>query len=328
MGDSIIFAKKKSPYPMKKLVLYSTIALSGLSLDAQTIPNAGFETWVNNTETPQTYSVPQNWITIDVIQTAFSNDSTFVVHSVVPASTPHSGTSAVRMQAGVSSNGDTLGGVIYSVNSYADMMPLFLSTGVPGFTINARPANITGYYRMNISSGDTGLCAMILSHWNASTQTRDTLFYTEGLEFPGNQSTWTAFSFPISYSSWVTPDTCLIAFGLLSLNSAPHLTSFLEVDDLAFSGTVIGIDEYASVGVGNVYPNPMTERAEIRLEGTQLNNANLEIYDITGQLIRTDAGINGSVISFNRLTLAAGAYTYRVVQDGVVAAHGKMVIAD
>lgn len=314
---------------MNKQLLLSACAIAVISLGAQTIPNSGFETWVNNTESFQTYSVPQNWITMDVIQTAFSGDSTFVLHSVVPASTSHSGTSAVRMQTDVSSNGDTMGGVIYSVNSLADMSPLFNGNGVPGFTINSRPANLTGYYRMNVSAGDTGLCAMILCRWNTSTQTRDTLFYTESLAFPGSQSSWTGFSFPITYSSGATPDTCLIAFGLISLNSSTNINSFLDIDDLSFNGTVpIGINEQTSVSGGNFYPNPMTDRAEIRFEGALLDNASLEIYDLSGKLIRTDLGINGSVITFERLTLASGTYMYRVVQDGNVTTQGKMVITE
>lgn len=314
---------------MKKQLLLSACAIAAITLGAQSIPNSGFETWINNTETFQTYSVPQNWITIDVIQTAFSGDSSFVLHSVVPSSTPHSGTSAVRMQTGISTNGDTMGGIIYSVNSFADLTPLLYGTGVPGFTINARPANLNGYYRMNVSAGDTGLCAMILCHWNTSTQTRDTLYYTESLAFPGNQSTWTSFSFPISYSSSATPDTCLIAFGLISQSSATNINSFLEVDDLAFSGIVpIGINEQSFVSGGNFYPNPMTDHAEIRIEGAPLDNANLEIYDLSGKLVRTDAGINGNVIAFERLALASGTYMYRVVQDGNVTTQGKMVITE
>lgn len=314
---------------MKKQLLFSACAIAGVSLGAQTIPNSGFETWVNNTETFQTYSMPQNWITIDVIQTALSGDSTYVVHSVVPASTSHSGTSAVRLQSGVSSNGDTVGGIIYSVNSLADFLPLFSGTGVPGFTINTRPANLNGFYRMNVAADDTGLCAMILCRWNTSTQSRDTLYYTESLGLPGNQSSWTGFSFPITYSSGATPDTCLIAFGLVSINSSTNINSFLEIDDLSFSGNVpIGINEQTSVSGGNFYPNPMTDRAEIRFEGAPLENANLEIYDLSGKLVRTDAGINGNVIAFERLDLASGTYMYRVVQDGNVTAQGKMVITE
>lgn len=314
---------------MKKQLLISSFVLAGISMSAQTIPNAGFETWINNTESLQTYSMPQNWITLDVIQTIFANDSTFVMHSVVPANTAHSGSSAVRLQPAISANGDTVGGIIYSVNSFADLMPLFNGTGISGFPINARPANFTGYYRMNISGNDYGVGAMILSHWNTNTQSRDTLFYTETMFFTINQTTWTPFSFPITYASGATPDTCIIGLALQTTSPAVNLSSFFEIDDLAFSGIVpIGIEEQENDLSSDFYPNPMNDRASIRIEGEQLNNASLEVYDLRGKLIRTDAGLNGNQISFARNGLASGTYMYRVVQDGVVMTQGKMVVTE
>lgn len=314
---------------MKKHVLISSFVLAGLSLSAQTIPNAGFETWINNNESMQTYSMPQNWITMDVIQTIFANDSTFVMHSVVPASTAHSGNSAVRLQPATIANGDTVGGIIYSVNSFADLTPLISGSGMSGFQISSRPANITGYYRMNISGNDYGIGAMILSHWNTATQTRDTLFYTENLFFTINQSAWTPFSFPITYASGAVPDTCIIGFALQTAGTGVNLSSFLELDDLAFSGLVpIGIAEQETSLASDLYPNPMNDQAIIRIEGAQLQNASLEIYDLRGKCIRTDAGLNGNQISFARNGLAGGTYLYRVVQDGVVMTQGKMTVTE
>lgn len=314
---------------MKKQILISSFVMAGLSLAAQTIPNAGFETWVNNNESSHTYSMPQNWLTIDIAQTVFMADSSYVVNSVVPAATAHSGNSAVRLQTAVSTQNDTVGGIIYSANSFADMIPLFSGTGMSGFQINSRPANLTGYYRMNITGDDYGVAAAILTRWNTATQTRDTLFYTESLFFTINQSAWTSFSFPISYSSWLTPDTCLLAFGLVSVNNSTDINSFLEIDDVAFSGTApIGIDEQNQMTAGNFYPNPMNTHAQIRIEGAILDNASLEVYDLSGKLVRTDAGINGNLIEFERNGLASGSYFYRVMQDGTILAQGKMMITE
>jgi hypothetical protein len=316
---------------MKKHVLISSFVLAGLSLSAQTIPNAGFETWISNNESTHMYSVPQNWITMDVIQTIFSGDSTFVLNSVVPASTSHSGTSAVRLQTGISTASDTIGGVIYSVNSFADLMPLFNSSGMSGFPISARPANFTGYYRLNVTAGDYGISAMLLTHWNTSTQTRDTLYDNETMFFTINQSAWTPFSFPITYSSGATPDTCIIGFALQNGNSigTTQISSYFELDDLGFSGLVpIGISEQETNLSSAFYPNPMNDRAIIHIEGAQVQNASLEIYDLRGKCIRTDAGLNGNQISFARNGLAGGTYLYRVVQDGVVMTQGKMTVTE
>ncbi|MES2620252.1 MAG: PKD domain-containing protein [Bacteroidota bacterium] len=86
-----------------------------------------------------------------------------------------------------------------------------------------------------------------------------------------------------------------------------------------------GIDE---VSVNNVTvviaPNPMSQFAEIRLDNPKADYFRLRVADLTGRLV-ADKVSSGNTMMFQRDALAAGLYTYQIIQNEKVVAKGKLV---
>lgn len=316
---------------MKKFtLLFASCCFSALSF-AQTLPNPGFETWVNNSESPHTYSVPQGWITVDVLESwlydAFG-DPTYVVNSVTQVGSAHGGTKAIQMSVVISNQGDTIGGSVYSEPSANNFFAVgFGGPGAIGFPYTTRSANLTGWRKCNLLGGDTAGMIIILTKWNTATSTRDTLVDIENFYFTTSAAAWTSFSIPLTYSSGLTPDTCLIGAGIQATTLHPGTT--FTLDDLAFTGTVSGISELRNdQSLFSIFPNPFNSEATLRFNNVKLNNAALEIYDVLGNKVRVMENLNGEDVILNREGLKDGMYFYSLVNEGEIIATGKLSVQE
>jgi hypothetical protein len=317
--------------PMKKLTLIITGFLTGAVSFAQTIPNAGFETWINNTESPTIYSTPQGWITEDIIQTAFFaafGDSTYVAHSVTQVA-GHNGSYGVQMSNVISNEGDTLNGGIISIATAQDFFNYAFGLSMEGFTISTRPANLTGYYKLNALGGDTAGFDVVMSKWNTSTNSRDVLMDIQ-LSLTTNMSNWTSFTVPLTYAYNEYPDTVFIAAGLnsSSSNHPVHPGTAFTIDDLAFTGSVpAGVQEQHSDSADLlIYPNPFTDKTTLKTNDVQLENATLELYDVLGNKVRVMKNLSGNSIVISRDGLTNGIYFYQLTNENSVIATGKITV--
>jgi len=73
-----------------------------------------------------------------------------------------------------------------------------------------------------------------------------------------------------------------------------------------------------------IYPNPFSSSTTL-ITNTILNNANLVIYNILGQELKTLKNISGTQITINRGNLADGLYFYTLTQDNRILATGKLI---
>ena len=80
---------------MKKITIFLLSCTTSLAGFAQAIPNAGFETWVSNTELTQAYMLPQGWMSVDMINKFFNSAYTGI--SVTKSTQSYSGSFAVKM---------------------------------------------------------------------------------------------------------------------------------------------------------------------------------------------------------------------------------------
>jgi hypothetical protein len=315
---------------MRKItLLFITIFIRAISF-AQTIPNAGFETWVNNSESPQTYAVPQGWITIDAIQTElyylFLGDSTYAVHSVTQVGSAHGGSAAVQMRVIASNEGDTVAGAIFSEPSAIDFLNSAFGSGSIGYGFASRPANLTGFRKFTIVGGDTAIVGVVMTKWNTSTNSRDTVVNNQNYYFTTGAAAWTSFSIPLTYLYNEYPDTCVIVAGITS--DRPHIGTLFTLDDLAFTGNVpIGINEQSTKNAFvSVAPNPFNNETTLSFHDVQLNHASLEVYDVLGNKVRVMNDLNGDNVIFNRDGLSDGIYFYNLVNGNEVIATGKLSI--
>lgn len=113
--------------------------------------------------------------------------------------------------------------------------------------------------------------------------------------------------------------------GVILVARSRKLNSGIETNDVRkYSANALdGIEEAHDNGlkVAVAYPNPGKDELNIR---TGLKNAHVEIYDMSGKLVHSQA-ITGSVTSIEAETWPNGVYVWKVVSDGKEAESGKWV---
>ncbi|MHB8260286.1 MAG: T9SS type A sorting domain-containing protein [Bacteroidia bacterium] len=277
---------------MKKITTLLALAVC-LNGWAQ-IPNSGFETWVTNTETPQHYLVPQNWVTIDMVYNSFN--SSYTVSSVVRTTQSHSGAYAVLMQTAIG-GGDTVGGSLYSCNSLANFG---FPSGYYGFPYTARPAFFQGYYKFTSVGGDVAVAFATLTKWNTATHKRDTVAECY-FEATVNATSYTQFSIPLTYILNEYPDTAYIQTGVfLYGGGSTHIGTQFYLDDLGFSGSVpLGIEQYAGSNAVSIYPNP--NNGSFVIEPNNATKQTMQVYDVNGKMVLSQILNSKTTIDANSL---------------------------
>ncbi|MDO9001058.1 MAG: T9SS type A sorting domain-containing protein [Bacteroidota bacterium] len=285
---------------MKKIIfsiicgaLYSGVAMAQ-------IPNNGFENWT----TVGSYVNPDGWGTMN---------NTTAIASVYTATkgTPGSpGTAYLKLTSKTVSttvvNGIAVSGVLDSIT----MMPK------SGFAYNIRSANFTGKWQHMIYGSSQGSIGVTLTRWDTGLNQRVTVA-TANQTLSGMAMSWANFTIPFTYTDGNNPDTCIIV--LKASGSAPTNNDYLWVDNLAFSGTVTGIEKYDSfLSNMNVYPNPSTESLTLNLNLKSSQQITIEITDLTGKLISSKnvGTLQGeSIQTINVSGIAKGTYLVRVIGE-------------
>ncbi len=73
------------------------------------------------------------------------------------------------------------------------------------------------------------------------------------------------------------------------------------------------------------FPNPFKEMVNFEIEGAQFQSIQLNVYDLTGRLIRTSTHAENK-FSFFRNQLLSGMYVYTLVGDGAMISSGKITV--
>jgi Secretion system C-terminal sorting domain len=201
---------------MKRTLLIVLPMLLSIGAIAQSCPNGDFENW-----NVYPYSLPDSgWYTSN--PRSLAQADTLTVWPV----TGYIG-QAVHIQTAIIGT-DTM--QAYVINTLGD--PKNGSGGVP---YTQQPTAITGYYRYNMVGGDSSI--MIIEFKKAGAVISATQFAFRNVS--GSISTFTPFSFPLN-SIPEAPDSVIIGISSSNvLGSGMRSGSWLEVDQLAFSGTGI-----------------------------------------------------------------------------------------
>lgn len=93
-------------------------------------------------------------------------------------------------------------------------------------------------------------------------------------------------------------------------------------------GVPLGIPEIETVSsASNIFPNPMNISATIKIaSGNNITTANLKIYDILGNLVFSQKGINTNEILIYRGNLKQGIYFFKIANDNKIFGTGKFVV--
>jgi hypothetical protein len=285
---------------MKKTIL-SIVSVVAFAASAMAqIPNPGFESFTSM----GSYSVPNGWGTMN---------NTTAIASVYTAEkgTPGSpGASYLKLTsktvgAGVV-NGIAVSGVIDSIAMKAKS----------GFPCTLQPVSFTGKWQHMIYGSSQGSVKAVLTKWNVGLSKRDTVAIA-AQTLAGMAMSWANFSINFTYLSSVVPDSCIIE--LRASGSAPTVNDYLWVDNLAFSGSVTGIENHESFVTNMVvFPNPSSETINVNLNLKSSQKVSIELTDINGKLILTkDAGtLTGeSKQTLNVNNISKGTYLVRVITE-------------
>ena len=235
------------------------------------IPNSGFENWT----TVGSYSNPDGWGTMN---------NTTAIASVYTATkgTPGSpGVSYLKLTSKTVGTGVVNGVAVSGVIDSLTMMPK------SGFAYNMRPANFTGKWQHMIYGSSQGSIQVTLTRWDTGMNMRMNVA-SGSVTLAGMAMSWANFTIPLTYVDGNNPDTCIIV--MKASGSAPTNNDYLWVDNLAFSGTVTGIENQESfVTDMSIYPNPSSDMVNFKFNIKTAQQINIEISDINGKLIRTES---------------------------------------
>ncbi|MGZ4097774.1 MAG: T9SS type A sorting domain-containing protein [Bacteroidia bacterium] len=198
---------------MKKLLLFTSMfALA--KLFGQAVPNGSFENW-----TTINYSEPTGF------NTGNSRDVPRMGVASITKVTGFSGF-AVRIQNNVVGS-DTSDSYIINTNNPCSDVPQWTG-GVP---YSQQPTAITGKYRYNLLGTDTAILLVIFRKNGAHIG--DNFIKIRGT---GSQNTFASFSFTLACAG--VPDSVIIAAASSNKKDASisYNGSFIELDNLAFTG--------------------------------------------------------------------------------------------
>ncbi|OWY25763.1 hypothetical protein C7N43_31645 [Sphingobacteriales bacterium UPWRP_1] len=292
---------------MKKTILFLVSLFSFLLLQAQDIPNPGFENWVQYGG----YKDPEGWYTINSLTVLGG----LVTVAQATGADAHSGTYAMRLRSG-----SIFGQVAPGIAATGSINPTTqaIDGGVP---YNLRPYYFTGWYKYQPAGADTATISATFTRWNPDTQQAELV--AESI-FSQTQTVneYTGFWVPVNYYSTETPDTMVIVI-LSSSGEAPVANSTLYVDDLLFDYQT-GTGSLPLPELPAAYPVPASDAFYINNTGGQA--LHLQLLYPNGQQVETLPLVPG----INRIGVEAlppGLYYYRLTgANGCSVAAGKLPV--
>ncbi|MBI3510652.1 MAG: T9SS type A sorting domain-containing protein [Bacteroidetes bacterium] len=306
---------------MKKQLLSLLVGVSvATMMNAQAyIPNAGFETWQQYLGEPQE---PQGWISPNIFASPAYNPANPTVATAAGSPDNYQGTYSCKIVTKtLVQNPDTNN--IPNTSGYVLTGQFSISAPNirPGYATAQRPATFTYYAKYSPVNTDTAWAIVTLTHWNTSTNMRDTIGW--GLDYiPSAIAAYTMRTFSINYLQTTAPDTCTIWFSSSSFNT-PQVNSTFFVDALSFTGFV-GINESATNNGVDVYPNPSDNITNFDV--TDNSAVEVVVYDMTGRDVKKTSIVNKHA-QLNSYTLPAGMYSYAIInKNGEELNRGKFSV--
>lgn len=249
-----------------QFLLFTLIAAS-LDLRAQ-IPNGGFELW----NTTSGYETPDGWDNLNAMTSPMGIYTCEMGAPGVP------GASYLELTSRLVSGMGVVPGV--AVSGVMDEEVLQASSG---FAFGGRPASFTGMWQYMAFGNDQGYIAVYLTKWDTVANTREPVASAVH-DLTGMEMSWTNFNINLTYTSGEAPDTALIV--LAASTASPDNLSYLYVDDLAFTGTMVGIEEDNTLlGAVGIYPNPASDAITIDLGTRVQENLLVEVIDAAGRVV-------------------------------------------
>lgn len=280
--------------------LYFCLALLATAGVKAQIPNAGFETWTSM----GAYTVPDGWDNLN------ANTEPMSVYTCEEGTPGSPGASYLELTSRTAGGMGVVPGIaVCGTLDHTTFQP----TG--GFAFDQRPASLTGKWQYMASGADQGFISVTLTKWNTISNTRETVA-SALRHLTGMAMSWANFTINLNYASGDAPDSATIVLSASGLTPVNY--SYLSVDNLAFSGTVTGINERSAAATFTLFPNPATEQFAVRLDNTLQGNIDLQMIDAAGRVVRQQSirgAKAGQNIGFSTAGLGAGYYVVKTTSE-------------
>jgi hypothetical protein len=186
---------------------------------------------------------------------------------------------------------------------------------VSGFPYTDRPESLDGSWQYMAGGSDQGYIAVYLTKWNTGLNLRDTLAQLK-YPLPGMVMSWRNFSLPFIWSGSAYPDSAMIILSASGKN--PVNGSYLYIDDLAFAGGTVGMNNLSTIPDLIIYPNPVTRnKLMIDLKRKDFTAESIDILDIQGNTIPGKTMINQHFpVTLDVSDLHPGEYFLRINSQG------------
>lgn len=311
---------------MNKIFTFFLSSISFGLFAQQQLTNGGFETWGN--ASPGISAEPTGW---------YSNKSGSNVAKLGPTTCfqdgtiKRSGNYSIRLETisyfGTAVNGSATTGVINATGTnksegYIGTINYSTASDIRRLAFTSKPDSIVGYYQYTPgAAGEQGKVTAILhtgdyndpetpvnsNHPDLSAnKIARALFVTPA----ASVSTWVRFSAPFVYINSTTP-----AYIMINMTSSNNQTttvtgSKIWLDDISFIYNPVNVSETSLDKMVNVY----AFEKNIYVDFVNKNNeqSSLEIYDVTGKMIKTFRVENNTFNTFELSSLNSGLYLYKL----------------
>lgn len=292
--------QRSKPFGLAAMAALLMLTIQGYVLQAQTLPNPGFENWTNIGTAcmdPNSWNTPNGGLGL------------FGLCSVTKETgNVHGGDAAVKMETvlvpllAIKAPAALTNGILV-----VDASDPFNSTVQGGSTIWGMPDALTGFYDYVPLGGDSLTIRVRLFDITGD----DTTQIAEA-EFVDNSTTggYTSFTLPITYT--MTEDAELAEILVRSTRNTMDATvgTVLYVDDFAFTG-ISSVDDPAAGLSSTWYPNPAQHTVHFRNPWNEPLLA--ELFDLHGRVVSRSL-VNGAMGQLDCSSLASGPYGYRVLR--------------
>ena len=307
---------------IKHFTLSIALLLAGTAF-AQ-IPNASFENWTHTATSgaggTAGYDQPVSWGTANAFISTLDSVYTCSKGTTgAPAGSSYisltTKTVLITAVPGVAVTGSiNVSGTTYSVSG--------------GFPNTTRYANLTGMWKYSASGADDGHIVVFLSKWDVALNRRDTVSFTNYALPATAVTSWTSFSIPLAYQKGSIPDTAMVV--LASSGTSPIAGSYLDIDTLAFTGTVLTgvVTVVNNDAPATLYPNPARDKSNIYYYSLFSGDLHVTISDISGRIVRqtiSSISIGSNNIPLDISGLEKGVYLV-YMNDGIGTACKKLVV--
>ena len=288
------------------------LLLASFSANAQTLTNPNFESWATTTSY-YTDTLPSNWWP-------------FYCNTVKQTTDSYQGTYATKIQGwfacgiapGVLVNGQ-------APLDYGD----FIQSGTPFTT---KPTSISGYYKYNdYGTGDSAEVTIILKRYNSALMKRDTIaFSTKTLPATSSYFLFTVNIADLMFG--IMPDFIIILFNFSRYylyETIIMVLPILYVDRIVMPETPMSILENEDNLLHSiVYPNPFSGNATLEIDAdiAELENASVQVFDLSGKKVLDLGGMTSNKIVIQRQELSKGNYFYQVNTENKLISQGKFII--